>query len=139
MGAEDSLNDYQFQHERIYEINNPISKISVTAWKNGDYAGKLIAESTGEGINVGVGPIHQNKGIGSRMWEIAEAENPEVVFKHDDLTRAGYGLANSRKRKNPERHEMAVTEPPPPRNCTGHVTSDGGLQHDGPSCPVHEP
>lgn len=138
---------YQFKNELLGDVppeNDPYADkpdFEITAWKGGENVGSLrsVGGVTYRGeawVNVNVNPEHRGKGVGSRMFEIAEESNPSYTFVHDNLTRAGFGLVSSRKKLNPSRHDVRV-DSPPPRGCTGHATFEGGLQHDAGPCPIH--
>lgn len=90
MSAKHNLNNYQFQLDPKNDEEYDSSRgwgaaIHATDTTTGEYAGSLIWRPTGEVGHVEVWPEHQNKGVATHMWKLAQQAHKDAPFHYPEI------------------------------------------------------
>lgn len=94
MAAKDNLSNYQFQLDPRNSEDEDIGGTAAIHAKDattGKYAGSLIWRQHGGGVDhVEVWPEHQNKGIATHMWKLAQQAHKDAPFHYSEIHHSNF-------------------------------------------------
>lgn len=88
MTASNNLNNYQFKLDPLNSEDKDIggtAAIHATDTTTGKYAGSLVWSHRGAVQHVEIWPEHQNKGIATHMWKLAQQAHENAPFHYPEI------------------------------------------------------